>query len=85
MAKAADELRDFNAKPSGTLRINSDAAAAEQVLWLLLLKFIASFPDVQVEMVSERGLVDIAEHGFDCGIRSTEIGVFLTLCGAQPI
>jgi DNA-binding transcriptional LysR family regulator len=73
IAKAADELGDFNARPSGTLRINSDATAAEQVLRPLVLKFMGAFPEVQVEIVSERRLVDIAEHGFDCGIRSSEI------------
>ncbi|RAS01374.1 LysR family transcriptional regulator [Ensifer adhaerens] len=73
IAKAADELSDFSSRPSGTLRINADATAAEQVLGPLVLKFMASFPDVQVEVVSERRLVDIAENGFDCGIRSSEI------------
>lgn len=73
ISKAADELSDFSSLPSGTLRINADATAAEQVLGPLVLKFMASFPDVQVEVVSERRLVDIAENGFDCGIRSSEI------------
>lgn len=73
IADAADELGEFNSKPSGTLRINADAAAAEQVLAPLMLEFMAAFPDVRVEIVSERRLVDIAENGFDCGIRSSEI------------
>lgn len=73
IAKAADELSDFNARPSGTLRINADATAAEQVLGPLVLKFMAAFPEVQVEVVSEGRLVDIAEQGFDCGIRPCEI------------
>ncbi|WEZ85713.1 LysR family transcriptional regulator (plasmid) [Rhizobium sp. 32-5/1] len=73
IAKATEELGDFNTTPSGKIRINADATAAEQVLRPLLLKFMAAFPDVHVEIVSERRLVDIAEHGFDCGIRSSEI------------
>lgn len=71
--KAVEELGDYSAAPSGTIRINADATAAEQVLKPLLLKFMASFPKVQIEIVSEGRLVDIAEHGFDCGIRSSEI------------
>ncbi|TPP05387.1 LysR family transcriptional regulator [Rhizobium glycinendophyticum] len=71
--KAVEELGDYSVAPSGTIRINADATAAEQVLRPLLLKFMASFPKVQIEIVSEGRLVDIAEHGFDCGIRSSEI------------
>lgn len=73
IADAADELGEFNSRPSGTLRINADATAAEQVLAPLVLEFMAAFPEVRVEIVSERRLVDIAEDGFDCGIRSSEI------------
>lgn len=73
IAKATEELGDFNATPSGKIRINADATAAEQILRPLVLKFMAAFPNVQVEIASERRLVDIAEHGFDCGIRSSEI------------
>lgn len=73
IARATEELGDFNASPSGTIRINADATAAEQVLRPLLLPFMAAFADIQVEIVSDRRLVDIAEHGFDCGIRSSEI------------
>ncbi len=71
--EAVEELGDFSAIPSGSIRINADATAAEQVLRPLLLPFVAANPQVQVEIVSERRLVDIAEHGFDCGIRSSEI------------
>ncbi|KRD31759.1 hypothetical protein ASE36_21875 [Rhizobium sp. Root274] len=71
--QAIEELGDFSATPSGTIRINADATAAEQVPRPMLLKFMASYPGVQIEIVSERRLVDIAEHGFDCGIRSSEI------------
>jgi len=71
--QAVEELGDYSATPSGTIRINADATAAEQVLRPLLLKFMTSFPKVKIEIVSERRFVDIAEHGFDCGIRSNEI------------
>lgn len=73
IANATDELGKSNDRPSGTVKINADATAAEQVLRPFVLKFMAAFPDVRVEIVSERRLVDIAENGFDCGIRSSEI------------
>ena len=73
IARATEELGDFSASAAGTIRINADATAAEQVLRPLVLPFMAAFPAVRVEIVSERRLVDIAELGFDCGIRSSEI------------
>jgi len=73
IARATEELGDFSASPAGTIRINADATAAEQVLRPLVLPFMAAFPAVRVEIVSERRLVDIAELGFDCGVRSSEI------------
>jgi DNA-binding transcriptional LysR family regulator len=72
IAEAADELGELGDGLSGTLRINSDATTAEQILRPLVLRFMAAFPKVAVEITSERRLVDIAEHGFDCGIRSYE-------------
>ncbi len=70
IAKAVGELGDYALRPTGLLRINADATAAEQVLEPLILRFMKTYPDMRVEIVSERRLVDIAEDGFDCGIRT---------------
>lgn len=73
IGSAVEELRDLNAGPAGLLRINCDANAAEQVLVPLLTKFMETQPAMRFEIVSETRLVDIAEGGFDCGIRLTEL------------
>ncbi len=73
IAKAVSELGDYAHRPTGMLRINADATAAEQVLEPLILDFIKAYPDMRVEIVSERRLVDIAEDGFDCGIRTAAL------------
>jgi DNA-binding transcriptional LysR family regulator len=73
IAKAINELGDYALRPSGLLRINADATAAEQVLEPLILDFMKAYPDIRVEIASERRLVDIAEDGFDCGIRTAAL------------
>ncbi len=70
IAKAVADLGDYALRPTGLLRINADATAAEQVLEPLILNFMKAYPDMRVEVVSERRLVDITEDGFDCGIRT---------------
>ncbi|OAE49249.1 LysR family transcriptional regulator [Agrobacterium tumefaciens] len=70
---AVEEIEDMNAAPAGLLRINTDANAAEQVLMPLLTKFMAIQPAMRFEIVSDTRLVDIAEGGFDCGIRLAEL------------
>lgn len=73
IAEAVVELGDYSARPTGLLRINADATAAEQVLGPLILAYMKTHPDMRVEVVSERRLVDIAEDGFDCGIRAAAL------------
>jgi DNA-binding transcriptional LysR family regulator len=73
IGKAVEELTDMSAGPSGLIRINTDATAAEQVLIPLLAEFIRSHPEIRIEVVTEKRLVDIAEGGFDCGVRLAEL------------
>lgn len=73
IVEAVAELGDYSARPTGLLRINADATAAEQVLEPLILEFMKAYPDMRVEVVSERRLVDIAQEGFDCGIRTSAL------------
>ncbi|MGP4751489.1 LysR family transcriptional regulator [Agrobacterium pusense] len=70
---AVEELHDQAASPSGLVRINCDANAAEQVLMPLLTRFVKLQPAMRFEIRSEGRLVDIAEGGFDCGIRAAEL------------
>ena len=67
--RAVAALAEFSDRPSGQIRINADSTAAEQVMEPLILPFLTRYPDMRVEIVSEKRLVDIAKEGFDCGIR----------------
>jgi DNA-binding transcriptional LysR family regulator len=67
--KALTELRE---KPSGTIRITAIEHAADVVLWPRLAKFLASYPDIKMEIVTENRLTDIVSEGYDAGVREGE-------------
>lgn len=71
--QAVEALGDFRERPTGQLRINADAAAAEQCLAPIIPSFLRAYPEMQVEIINEGLLVDIAAEGFDCGIRIAEL------------
>jgi DNA-binding transcriptional LysR family regulator len=66
---AMDAARSKQANPTGTLRINSYATAAREILSPLLLEFIRRYPQVHVDLVTEGRLLDIVAEGFDLGVR----------------
>nr|WP_246697852.1 LysR substrate-binding domain-containing protein [Rhizobium sp. G21] len=70
---AVEELHEQAATPSELVRINCDTNAAEQVLMPLLTRFMKLQPAMRFEIQSEGKLVDIAEGGFDCGVRAAEL------------
>jgi DNA-binding transcriptional LysR family regulator len=72
IADAIDTVNDFRDKPAGTLRINTSAAAARHIFEPLVLPFVARYPDMKVDIVTEGRLVDIVASGFDAGIRLKE-------------
>ncbi len=62
-------LRD---KPAGTVRITAPRHAARTVLSPMLPGFLASYPDIRVEVTVDEGLTDIVESRFDAGLRFGE-------------
>ncbi|MBB5367395.1 MULTISPECIES: LysR family transcriptional regulator [unclassified Janthinobacterium] len=72
IAEAMDGVNAFRDTPSGTLRINTSEGAAKMILAPLVLAFLARYPDMQVDIVTEGRLVDIVAEGFDAGIRAME-------------
>ncbi|MBY4673920.1 LysR family transcriptional regulator [Burkholderia multivorans] len=62
-------LRAMRDKPAGTVRITATDHAIQSVLWPRLVPFLGKYPDINVELVSEYGLVDIAEQRYDAGVR----------------
>lgn len=72
IAAAIETVNDFRDTPTGTLRINASAAAAQHILEPVVLPFLARYPDMRLDLVTEDRLVDIVAGGFDAGIRLAE-------------
>lgn len=63
---ALGELRD---KPTGTVRINTAEHAANSILWPKLTPFLATYPDIRVEITIDYALTDIVTGRYDLGVR----------------
>lgn len=59
-------------RPSGTIRITSSEHAALTILHPALVRLMATYPDVAVEVSIDHGLTDIVAERFDAGIRLGE-------------
>lgn len=69
---ALDALAEMRGAPAGTLRINANKSAARLLLRTIVPHFLARYPDVELDLVSEGRLVDIVAEGFDAGVRLAE-------------
>jgi DNA-binding transcriptional LysR family regulator len=69
---ALGDVDNFRGKPSGTLRINSNLMGARLLLQLAVPTFLARYPEVSLDLVTEGRLVDIVAEGFDAGVRLAE-------------
>jgi DNA-binding transcriptional LysR family regulator len=65
---ALEQAGNHHAEPTGTLRLNSSAGAATQVM-PLLLEYLRRYPQMKLDVVTEGRLIDIVAQGFDAGIR----------------
>lgn len=66
---ALSAMRD---QPSGTIRITTSKIAADAILWPVVSKLMADYPEVQVELSLDGGLRDIVADRFDAGVRLGE-------------
>ena len=64
-----DALNDFLNTPSGLIRINAPAVAAEAVLYPKLKSILNQYPKIRLEIVVDNRWVDIVKEGFDMGVR----------------
>ena len=69
---ALDALAEARGAPAGTLRINANKSAARRLLRAVVPRFLSSYPDVELDLVSDGRLVDIVATGFDAGVRLAE-------------
>ncbi len=69
---ALDVVNGFRDRPAGTLRLNVPVSAARLVLPRIVPPFLASYPDICLEVIAEDSFVDILAAGCDAGIRYDE-------------
>ncbi len=65
-------LTELREKPAGSIRITSVEHASKTILYPALRQLLPDYPDIQVEIVSDYGLVDIVADRFDAGVRLGE-------------
>lgn len=69
---ALESLNEHRDKPVGRLRLNVPRPAAQLLLAPVLAAWQASYPEVELEIVSDDAMIDIVEQGFDAGMRFGE-------------
>ena len=69
VAEALGSARTSGGSPSGSLRLNVPRIANALVIEPVIGRFLSTYPDIRLDVVSFDGLVDIVADGFDAGIR----------------
>lgn len=69
---ALDAVNGFRDRPAGTLRLNVPVSAARLVLPRIVSPFLATYPDIRLEIIAEDSFVDVLAAGCDAGIRYDE-------------
>lgn len=70
--EAVSEIMAAKDRPTGSLRISAAESAAKLLVREVLPEFLAAYPDMHVEIVTDGRLVDIVADGFDAGVRLQE-------------
>ncbi|MDW5377726.1 LysR family transcriptional regulator [Halomonas sp. HP20-15] len=72
MEAALDVINVFRDKPAGLLRLNVPVSVARLVLPSIVPPFMAAYPEIRLEVVTEESFVDVLAAGCDAGIRYEE-------------
>lgn len=67
-----DIVNGFRDTPTGTLRLNVPMSAARLVLPSIVPRFLAEYPEIDLEIIAEESFVDVLAAGCDAGIRYEE-------------
>jgi DNA-binding transcriptional LysR family regulator len=73
LIEAADAARDLGQRPAGLLRLTVPRGAVPLLLEPVFASFCAAYPDIELEIAAGDELIDLAEKGFDAGIRLGEL------------
>jgi len=70
--EALAEVEAVRSRPGGTLRINANETAARLLLGSVVPVFLARYPEMSLDLVTDGRLIDIVAEGFDAGVRLGE-------------
>jgi DNA-binding transcriptional LysR family regulator len=73
IASGVDGVGALRGKPTGTVRITATKHAVSSVVMPVLPGFLASHPDIRVDMIIDDNLIDIVAGRIDAGIRFGDI------------
>src|SRR5258707_1578355 len=66
---AVESINVFRDKLAGHLRLTVPRPAAKMVIEPILAKFLAAYPAISLEIITDSALTDIVRDRFDAGIR----------------
>jgi DNA-binding transcriptional LysR family regulator len=72
LAGALDSINTFRDKPAGLLRLTVPPPVASFMLAPLVSRFLAQYPEIELEVSVDAALTDIVAGRFDAGIRAGE-------------
>ena len=72
ITEAIEQVSLFRDRVAGPLRLNVPRNAAELVIKPMMGRFLATYPDVRLDVVTSDEMVDIVAGGFDAGIRASQ-------------
>ncbi|MGY3900871.1 LysR family transcriptional regulator [Aeromonas lusitana] len=72
LEQALGDILQMNGQDAGNLRLSAGEHAVRSLLWPKLKPFLKAYPQINVELVVDNGLVDIVAGRFDGGVRLGE-------------
>ena len=95
LSRAMDEVSAFRDRPAGTLRLHMGRVIASEIIMPVISSFLAAYPEITLEIVSEDAKIDLVAERFDAGLRLGElierdmvavrlVGEFHVACVASP-
>jgi DNA-binding transcriptional LysR family regulator len=73
VAAAEAEILELGSAPRGRLRVTAPAYFAQAFFMHCVSRFLARFPDIELELEFENRIVDLVEERFDVAIRITTL------------
>ncbi|WP_210189400.1 LysR family transcriptional regulator [Methylobacterium radiotolerans] len=86
VSRALDTVNAYRSSTMGTIRLNVPRPAGRLVMGLVIADFLAENPDINIEVETSDGFIDIVDGGFDAGVRYADaVPLDMVTVPIQPI